>query len=497
MHIPLDRQQDIPLYLQIEEALRRAILGGTFANGDKLPSTRSLAAELSVSRLTVENAYAELTAKGFLQQRRGSGAYVHHRQAVPIHPEPKSSAPFPADRFTTVSSRLDGYPEIPLPEHTINFASGVGSPKVFPLEEFRKVLLSILSRHAEEAFGYGDYCGYYPLRDTLGRILTAQGIPTRAEQLLITNGSQHAISLVFQTILQPGDTVLVEGPTYSEALKLLRLHQINVVAVPSDGQGMCVDLLPELLAQHQPKMIYTIPNFNNPTGRCMSEPRRRRLLALAQQADIIILEDDFVGDLRYNGKSLPSLRAMAPPGRVIYVSTFSKMLLPSMRIGYLVADSEHYLRISQLKHVDSFTSSSLIQRALDAFVTVGRYDKQLRRAGRVYRQHRDAMLAALQKYLPADCQFEIPEGGLFIWLQLPENLSTEALIPIAWQQGVTFARGECFYADEQQGAHGLRLNFASNTPELIDEGIARLCRAIENVKRNRHASGAPLNTPDC
>lgn len=229
MHIPLDRQQDVPLYLQIEEVLRRAILGGTFADGDKLPSTRSLAAELSVSRLTVENAYAELRAKGFLQQRRGSGAYVQHLQPLPIWSLPQSSEPFPADRFTTASSRLDGYPEIPLPKHTINFASGVGSPKVFPTEEFRKVLLSVLSRHAKEAFGYGDYCGYYPLRDTLGRILTAQGIPTRAEQLLITNGSQHAISLIFQTLLQLGDTVIVEGPTYSEALKLLRLHQINIV----------------------------------------------------------------------------------------------------------------------------------------------------------------------------------------------------------------------------------------------------------------------------
>ena len=173
MHIPLDRQQDIPLYLQIEEALRRAILGGTFADGDKLPSTRSLAAELSVSRLTVESAYAELTAKGLLQQRRGSGAYVRHLQPAPMQQRPASRELFPADRFTTTTSRLDGYPDIPLPEHIINFAAGVGSPKVFPLEAFRKILLSILSRHAEEAFSYGDYCGYYPLRDTLSRIATS------------------------------------------------------------------------------------------------------------------------------------------------------------------------------------------------------------------------------------------------------------------------------------------------------------------------------------
>lgn len=410
MHIPLDREQDVPLYLQIEEALRRAILTGVFVDGDKLPSTRTLAAELAVSRLTVDNAYAELAAKGFLHQRRGSGAYVAHPQAQTRPARPTSNAPFPLESFTTLTSRLDGYADAPLPEGLINFAAGVGSPKIFPLEAFRKVLLSVLSRHAEEAFSYGEYCGYYPLRDTLSRILSAQGIPTQAEQVLITNGSQHAISLVVQS-----------------------------------------------------------------------------LLAIAQQAGVVILEDDFVGDLRYQGKQLPSLRALAQPGAVIYVSTFSKMLLPSMRIGYLVADSEHYQRFARLKHVDSFTSSSLIQRALDAFVTVGRYDKQLRRAGRVYRLHLEVMIDALQHRLPPGCRFEMPQGGLFIWLTLPKAVTTAELMPVAWRHGVTFARGECFYAQEQLGAHGLRLNFAANSPPQIEEGIARLCRAIEEVITEKNA----------
>ncbi|CAI0703538.1 2-aminoadipate transaminase [Serratia entomophila] len=481
MHIPLDRRQDVPLYLQIEESLRRAILTGVFVDGDKLPSTRTLAAELAVSRLTVDNAYAELAAKGFLRQRRGSGAYVQHPLAQPRPARPAADAPFPPDSFTTLTSRLDGHADVPLPGHIINFAAGVGSPKVFPLEEFRKILLSVLSRHAEEAFSYGEYCGYYPLRDTLGRILSAQGIPTHAEQVLITNGSQHAISLIVQSLLAPGDTVIVEEPTYAEALGLLRLHRINIVTIPSDRHGMQVELLPALLEQHRPRLIYTIPNFHNPTGRCLSEARRRRLLAIAQQAGVVILEDDFVGDLRYQGKHLPALRSLAQPGAVIYVGTFSKMLLPSMRIGYLVADAEHYQRLARLKHVDSFTSSSLIQRALDAFVTVGRYDKQLRRAGRVYRQHLEVMAGALLRQLPPGCRFETPEGGLFIWLTLPPGGTTAALMPVAWRHGVTFARGECFYAQEQRGAQGLRLNFAANTPPLIEEGIARLSRAIEEV----------------
>lgn len=315
MHIPLDREQDVPLYLQIEEALRRAILTGVFVDGDKLPSTRTLAAELAVSRLTVDNAYAELAAKGFLHQRRGSGAYVAHPQAQARPARPSSDAPFPLESFTTLTSRLDGYADAPLPEGLINFAAGVGSPKVFPLEAFRKVLLSVLSRHAEEAFSYGEYCGYYPLRDTLSRILSAQGIPTQAEQVLITNGSQHAISLVVQSLLAPGDTVIVEEPTYAEALGLLRQHRINIVTVPGDRHGMRVDLLPELLERHRPKLIYTIPNFHNPTGRCLSEARRRRLLAIAQQAGVVITEDDFVGDLRYQGQTAAVTAGAGAAGR--------------------------------------------------------------------------------------------------------------------------------------------------------------------------------------
>lgn len=482
MHIPLDRQQDIPLYLQIEEALRRAILSGVFADGDKLPSTRSLAAELSVSRLTVDNAYAELAAKGLLQQRRGSGAYVCHLSPPPSHPHPRLHGEFPLDRFTTVTSRLDGYADIPLPPDTINFAAGIGSPKIFPLDEFRQILHSILCRHAEEAFSYGDYCGYYPLRDTLSRILSAQGIPTRPEQLLITNGSQHAISLISQSLLAPGDSVLVEEPTYAEALALFRLHKVNIIALPSDQQGMNLATLPALLARHQPKLIYCIPNFNNPTGRCMSEERRHQLVQIARTAGVPILEDDYVGDLRYSGKKLPSLRSLAATGEVIYVSTFSKMLLPSMRIGYLVADAPHYIQLARLKHVDSFTSSNLIQRALDAFVTVGRYDKQLRRACRLYRQHRDAMVDALQQTLPLGCQFEVPDGGLFIWLQLPANVPMTQLMPLAWQAGVTFAKGGGFYPQESQGEFTLRLNFAANSPELISQGIARLSAAIRQCQ---------------
>ena len=331
------------------------------------------------------------------------------------------------------------------------------------------MLLSVLSRHAEEAFSYGEYCGYYPLRDTLSRILSAQGIPTQAEQVLITNGSQHAISsLVVQSLLAPGDTVIVEEPTYAEALGLLRQHRINIVTVPGDRHGMRVDLLPELLERHRPKLIYTIPNFHNPTGRCLGE-------AAATPGDRPTgRRGDPGGRLRRRsalpGQTAAVAAALAQPGAVIYVSTFSKMLLPSMRIGYLVADSEHYQRFARLKHVDSFTSSSLIQRALDAFVTVGRYDKQLRRAGRVYRRHLEVMIDILQRRLPPGCRFRNAAGLVYL-AALPAAVThrrTDAGRLAARRDLRT--RRMLFMRAGTAGAHGLRLNFAANSPPQIEEG---------------------------
>lgn len=491
MHIPLDRHSVIPLYLQIEETLRCAILDGSLKEGDKLPSTRMLAAELAISRLTVENAYGELAAKGFLEARRGSGAYVRHPYAPPAHttgrPTPFDDGAFPVDPFTTGASRLDGHADTPLPPEVINFAAGIGNPRIFPQEAFRKVMHSVLRRHADEAFHYGDYCGYYPLRDTLARILSLQGIPARPEQILITNGSQQALSLVSQTLLRPGDTVLVEEPTYAEALTLFALQGIRTVPIPCDADGLCTDALPALLAAHRPALIYTIPNFQNPTGRCLSEPRRRQLVALAAAAGVTLLEDDFVGDLRYEGAALPSLRSLATGGGVIYIGTFSKMLMPSIRIGYLVADAVLYPRLAQRKHLDSFTTSSLLQRSLDAFVTVGSYQRQLQRACRLYRRLRDVAAEALARHLPEGCRMELPAGGLFLWLQLPPDIPVSRLMPLAWQEKVTFARGACFYRDNPQAEFTLRLNFSANTPERTLAGIERLARAMALCRaQSRH-----------
>lgn len=478
MRIPLDRKSTLPVYRQIEGYLRQGILNGTLAVETRLPSTRELAQELGVSRITVKNAYAELEADGLIGGQTGSGTYV----LAPIS-RLRSSAQQPVDLPAWQQALLmNEEPSQTVPperkEQSIAF-TGVGDPRQFPVRDFNRALQTVIHRDGLAALEYGDFNrGYPPLRETIAHVLASQGIQTSAENILITSGSQQALSLLCQVLLQPGDTVLVENPTYNFALDLFRSYRLNLVGVPVDEQGMQVERVEELLRKYAPKMIYTIPNFQNPSGACMSGARRRQLVALADRCGVPLVEDDFAGDLRYDGRAQPAIKALDPGGRVIYVGTFSKMLMPGLRVGFLAADGPVFKRLIQCKRVNDLSTSPLIQRTLDLFVTVGRYQAHLRRSIRLYRARRDAMTATVKHDLPPEVEFFSPQGGLFLWLRLPQNQTASRLLIRAGAEGVEVSPGTRFFIQPQDGEHYLRLNFAVCTPEEIEEGMRRLGRAF-------------------
>jgi len=489
MRIPLDHQSSVPLYHQIETYLRQGILSGSLAPGTRLPASRQLAGDLGVNRITVENAYAGLEADGLIFSRVGSGTYVLPLTPLPALPFQDDAAAWPLwQQSLEAQSSLA---KIVVPDeilkasphpHPISFAGGISDTHLFPVEEFRKVLQAVLRRDGITAMDYGERNGYAPLRATISHVLASQGLQTHPGNILITAGSQQAISLVAQLVLKPGDSLLVESPTYSGALDLFRALGFRIVGIPVDGQGMQIERLEKLLQQHHPKLIYTIPNFHNPTGTCLSGPRRRQLIILADRYNVPILEDDFVGDLRYEGRTQPALKALDSGGRVIHVSTFSKMLMPGLRVGYLVADGPVYDALVRFKRANDVATSSLIQRALEAYVTVGRYQAHLRRSCQIFRKRRDAMLAAIDRSLPAGVQVDPPQGGLFLWMRLPESLSADELLPLACEEGVDFVPGSSFYPDGADGKDRLRLNFVVQPPEEIEEGIRRLGRAIARMR---------------
>jgi GntR family transcriptional regulator/MocR family aminotransferase len=500
MRIPLDRNSSVPLYRQIQAFLKRQIRSGKLAPETKLPASRELATSLGVSRITICNAYGELEAEGLVYARPGSGTYIARLEeaylesnvaSLAIRDWPMWQQELLSRTWKPVHNELDDL--IASVEHPdlISFTAGLGAKELFPIDEFGRTMRTVFRRDGGAAMEYGDPAGYPPLRDTIAQILTSQGVPTSANEVLVTSGSTQAIALVAYLMLRPGDVVLVESPTYSMTIDLFRSMGARILGIPVDKHGMVVEDLETVLQTAQPRLIYTIPTFHNPTGTCMSGQRRRTLMALADRYNVPVLEDDFAGDLRYEGRAQPALKALDPGGQVIYISTFSKMLMPALRVGCLVASGPVLSRLLALKRTMDLATSNLMQRALEAYITVGRYQAHLRRACRFYRRRRDGMLAALGRFMPEGVQWRTPHGGLFLWLELPEGCSADELFPIASREGVIFAPGSFFFPG-QGVKRFLRLNFTIHTPERTMEGMERLGRSITGYissKYKRHHSG--------
>jgi DNA-binding transcriptional MocR family regulator len=479
VHVPLDRESATPLWRQLARWLGDHIEDGGLPDGTRLPSTRALAAELGVSRITVATAYAALEADGLLWSREGSGTFVAARDRVErgdheVAPEwprwQRQLRPAPSARSSTERSG-PAHPDM------ISF-TGVGDPRAFALGDFSATVREVLRQLGTSALAYGSFDrGHEPLRVTVARILASQGIRTSAEHVLITSGSQQGLSLVCQLLLSRGDAVIVEQPTYNYALELFAELGLRVVGVPIDDEGMRVELVESALEDGRARLIYAIPTFQNPSGTSMSGARRRTLLELAERHGVPIVEDDFAGDLRYEGRTQPAIKALDRTGTVIYVGTFSKLLQPGLRVGYVVADGPVLDRLAQIKRTHDLTTSPLMQLVVDRFVTLGRYQAHLRRTTRLYRQRRDAMLGALAEHLP-EATVSPVHGGLFAWARLPEGASTRRLLPAALERGVEYAPGDQFFANPTDGDRYLRLNFATHPPADIERGVARLAEVM-------------------
>lgn len=480
MRLALDPELRQPLYTQISGHFRDSILTDNLRPGVRLPAVRALAASLGVNRATVESAYAELVAEGLVTSRQGSGFYVlPHAPGEPARARRSGDWPAWQERL-----RYGGYeamsaylPEVSRQTDWIALDGGACDPRLFPMDEFRRMLSQVMRRDGVSAVEYGEIAGYRPLRATLAQVLATQGIQTGADNILITAGSQQALSLITGLILSPGDAVVVEGPTYAGALDVFRARGLRILTVGVDEDGMDMAELEAVLSRHRPGLIYTIPNFHNPTGACLDGQRRRQLISLAGRFDVPILEDDYVGDIRYEGKAQPTLKSLDPDGRVIYMSTFSKMLIPGLRVGFVVADGPVYDHLLRSKRCHDLATCNLIQRALRDYVSVGRYHAHLQRSCTLYRRRRDAMLAALERHMPDGTTWTRPKGGLFVWARLPHGTKASELLPRACGEGMVFAPGGNFYIDPAKGDDSMRLNFASNTEDVIVEGIKRLGRA--------------------
>jgi len=373
----------------------------------------------------------------------------------------------------------------------ISFGGGMPAPEVFPTEQFREACNRVLSEMGSVALQYSATEGYRPLRELIVRHTSRYSVAVTPENILITSGSQQALDLLGKILINPGDRILVESPTYLGALQAWAAYGAEYVTVPMDEEGMITDALEEAL-RSGPKFIYVLPNFQNPTGVTLSLERRKTLIELADRYGVPIVEDDPYGQLRYDGEHLPSVvtldgqyRDCGEPsyrGNVIYLSTFSKTLAPGIRLAWVVAPPEVIRKLVQAKQGADLHTATFNQMVAYEVSRGGFLDQHVKVIRQVYRERRDVMLAAMDRFFPAGVEWTRPSGGLFLWGTLPEELDAADVLKAAIERKVAFVPGSPFFPNG--GGHNtMRINFSNASPEKIQEGIARLGEVLHEKIR--------------
>ncbi|WP_297497899.1 PLP-dependent aminotransferase family protein [Thermococcus sp.] len=372
----------------------------------------------------------------------------------------------------------------------ISLAGGLPAPETFPVELIRKITEDVLTNHADKALQYGTTKGFTPLRLALARWMEKRyGIPMSKVEIMMVAGSQQALDLIGRVFINPGDVVVVEAPTYLAALQAFSYYDPEFVSVPMDHDGMRIDVLGEKLEElerkgKRVKLLYTVSTFQNPMGVTMSLERRKKLIELAREYEFIIVEDNPYSELRYSGEPIPPIKHFDDEGRVIYLGTFSKILAPGLRLGWISAHPHFIRKMEIAKQSIDLCTNTLGQAIAWKYVEDGHLDKHIPEIIEFYKPRRDAMLKALEEFMPEGVEWTRPDGGMFVWVTLPGGIDSKLMLEKAVSKGVAYVPGEAFFA-HREVKNTLRLNFTYVPEEKIREGIKRLAEVIEEEIRSR------------
>ncbi len=491
--IRLDPKASDSLFKQIFDQIVARIRSGAFPAGYRLPPTRSLAGELDTHRNTVVRAYEELEDAGFVTSTVGRGTFVAPQPANPATASaepPQGALPWAtlvsraslaeplgrSDRLSQPPPRLGAAP--------INLTRMQPSPDLLPADLLRRCIDHVLRSEGSRALGYAPREGLPRLRRRIAEDLQRQGIPASDRDILVTSGSQQGLDLIVRALVNPGDTFLIDSSTYTGTLNLLSAAGARLVGVPTDAEGPDPATLERLARSRPAKGLYLMPNCHNPTGAAISAARREALVAWSRRAGIPIIEDDYAADLNLEGTPPPpALRTL--DGDVIYVGTYSKKLIPSLRVGFLVAPAAFMPRLVALKHAMDLGTSCVLQHALAEFLDRGYLRAHLGRTLPEYRRRRDALCGALAHHLPRSIRFTPPRHGVLLWLPLPASLDPVRVFEEAQRRGVMVSPSTLNAVDDAVGG-GIRLTFCAEPPDRLAEGGRRLAQAITAVAvRNR------------
>ena len=355
----------------------------------------------------------------------------------------------------------------------ISLAGGNPSPDTFPAADVAEITARLMAEQGGAVLQYGMTDGWAPLKESIVEILAAKGVRTDPSHIITLSGSTQGIELAAKVLLNAGDVILVEDPTFLGALQTFRTYEAVPVGVKMDEDGLDLADLEEKMIRHKAKVLYTIPTFQNPTGRTMSLEKRKKVLELAKKHDVIILEDDPYGDLRYEGERVPQIKTLDDEDRVILLGTFSKIVSPGLRVGYAVAGHDILQKMNIGKQGMDVHTSNLSQAIVDVYWREGKLPGHIQDCCDLYRVRRDAMMDALAEFFPKGVRWTHPQGGLFLWVTLPEGMNAMTAFDTAVEQSVAFVPGEHFFPD-LSGKNTMRLNFSMPTPDKIKTAVERL-----------------------
>lgn len=390
----------------------------------------------------------------------------------------KFSKRVPADGTDAVGAILKAAAD----PRIISFAGGLPAPELFPVEGMKEATDKVYAEHGQQALQYGAAKGVTELRELiLKRVKEKENVDAKLENVMVTTGSEQAIDLVGKAFINPGDTVLVEEPTYLCALDVFRSYGANFVSVPMDDDGMKMDALEEALKAHpETALVYTVPNFQNPTGRTMPAERRKKFAELAAKYDVPVLEDNPYGDIRFAGEHVPSVKSFDHAGKVFYMSTFSKILAPGFRLGWLVADPKVIEKLTVLKQSADLHTDNLVQYVVTEFFKENDVDAHVKEISDLYGKRKQLMIDGIKKYFPKDVKYTNPEGGMFLWVEVPGVTDTVELFKQCLEHNVAFVPGDPFFAGKPQPGT-FRLNYSNMQEDQIEVGLKRLGEALSQA----------------
>lgn len=468
-----------PIYIQIENHIKDSIERGLLLKNSKLPSTRELSKLLGISRNSIIMAYEDLESEGIIKTLKGKGTYIaleKEKSAVDYNIDWNSYI----NDYGNICNDMDILKtELPWEKGMISFKSIAPEENLFDIEEVKRSFLNSISIEGNKLLNYGYAKGYSPLIDYLKSYMRGKGIEVDDKEILITNGFTDAFDIVISSLCNEGDSIICENPTHNTAIKIMKAHKLNIIGVPMDEEGILIEELEVALKKHKPKLGYIIPSYHNPTGIVTKGARREVLLKVFEKYKVPIIEDGFNEELLYSSSHIPALASFASGSNgIIYLGSFSKILFPGLRLGWIMADKSLVDLLESVKRARSIHCSFLDQALLYNYMKSGGFHKYVKKVRSHYRKKYKYTIKEIKRYI--EHESILGEGGLHVFIKL-KDINARKVLELCYKQGVIFTPGDIFYIDES-GNNTLRIGFSRVSEEEITKGLKIIGECVKNIK---------------